>query len=106
MIGVQLIDRIKYFHQRGFIHRDIKPDNLLMGLGNKSKTMFIIDMGLSKKYFVKESIFIFILKGTFLIKKGNNLQVQQGMPQFLHIKESSKAEEMTSKQLDMSSCIS
>jgi serine/threonine protein kinase len=33
MIGYQLIERIKYMHTRHFLHRDIKPDNMLMGIG-------------------------------------------------------------------------
>ncbi len=50
MIGNQLIDRIKYMHSKKFLHRDIKPDNLLMGVGKRSHIMFLVDMGLAKKY--------------------------------------------------------
>lgn len=50
MIADQLLSRIETMHSKNFIHRDIKPDNFLIGLGERSKTIFTIDFGLSKKY--------------------------------------------------------
>lgn len=50
LLADQMISRIDYIHSRDFIHRDIKPDNFLMGLGKKGNLVYIIDFGLAKKY--------------------------------------------------------
>ncbi|KAJ0090632.1 hypothetical protein Patl1_12914 [Pistacia atlantica] len=50
MLADQMITRIEFVHSKGFLHRDIKPDNFLMGLGRKANQVYIIDFGLAKRY--------------------------------------------------------
>lgn len=50
LLADQLICRIEYIHARCFIHRDIKPDNFLMGIGRRGSQVNVIDFGLAKKY--------------------------------------------------------
>jgi len=50
MLADQMINRIEYVHAKNFLHRDIKPDNFLIGLGRKANQVLAIDFGLAKKY--------------------------------------------------------
>eukprot|EP01118_Nematostelium_gracile_P003650 TRINITY_DN1421_c0_g1_i1.p1 TRINITY_DN1421_c0_g1~~TRINITY_DN1421_c0_g1_i1.p1 ORF type:complete len:399 (-),score=101.46 TRINITY_DN1421_c0_g1_i1:147-1343(-) len=50
MLADQMLRRIEFVHSKCFIHRDIKPDNFLMGLEKRGNQVFLIDFGLAKKY--------------------------------------------------------
>ena len=50
LICLEVIDRLKFFHDHHYIHCDIKPQNFLIGRGNKENNIFLIDFGLAKRY--------------------------------------------------------
>jgi len=64
-IGIQVIILIKTIHDKGLVHRDIKPDNFLLGLNNQRKRIYIIDFGLCKSFMTNDE--------HNPIKKTNNL---------------------------------
>ena len=49
LMAIQIIERIQWVHSQKIIHRDIKPDNFLIGLDDPN-IIYLIDFGLSKKY--------------------------------------------------------
>lgn len=53
MLGEQMVSRIEFIHSKSFLHRDIKPDNFLMGGLKKPNKVHIIDFGLAKRYIDK-----------------------------------------------------
>uniref|UniRef100_A0A1I8IM59 non-specific serine/threonine protein kinase n=1 Tax=Macrostomum lignano TaxID=282301 RepID=A0A1I8IM59_9PLAT len=50
ILGLQMIVRLRALHSQLCLHRDIKPDNFLMGVGKTSNTLYIIDFGLAITY--------------------------------------------------------
>ncbi|CAF0721986.1 unnamed protein product [Didymodactylos carnosus] len=55
MLADQMIARIEYVHRKHYLHRDIKPDNFLIGSGQQCTKVYVIDFGLAKKFYDNRS---------------------------------------------------
>lgn len=44
------IDRLRFMHTRGILHRDIQLGNCVLGPASRQKTLYMIDFGFSKFY--------------------------------------------------------
>lgn len=50
MIGLKALDGLEEMHAAGYIHRDVKPDNISVALDPADSTVYLIDFGLSSRY--------------------------------------------------------
>ena len=65
-IGIKIITLLKTIHEKGLLHRDVKPDNFLFALNN-NKEIYIIDFGFCRSFINHET------NKHISIKKTNNL---------------------------------
>ncbi|CEM23755.1 unnamed protein product [Vitrella brassicaformis CCMP3155] len=50
MIADQVLEALRCVHRNGYVYRDIKPENCLIGMRGQAHRVYIVDYGLAKRY--------------------------------------------------------
>jgi serine/threonine protein kinase len=50
MLIQQMLTCLEFVHKKHFIHRDIKPDNFMLGIKERKNQVYLIDFGLAKRF--------------------------------------------------------
>lgn len=50
MIAENVMTILQGVHGRGVVHRDMKPENILMGKDTEQQQIYLVDYGISKIY--------------------------------------------------------
>lgn len=50
MLADQMLANLEFIHSLGYVHCDINPRNICVGLGGKARVFYFIDFGLSTSY--------------------------------------------------------
>ncbi|VDM82598.1 unnamed protein product [Strongylus vulgaris] len=53
--SIQTLIAVRDLHGLGYLHRDIKPQNYAVGLGEKQNTVYMLDFGIARKFTVGET---------------------------------------------------
>ena len=59
----QMLQSVEYIHKRRIIHRDIKPADFTIGVGETANRVFIIDFGSGKSYTNKQGEHVYYSDG-------------------------------------------
>ncbi|KAK2952492.1 putative Tau-tubulin kinase [Blattamonas nauphoetae] len=51
LIGLQSLEALELLHSKGYLHCDVKPSNFVIGRNSHRSTLYLIDFGLSRRFF-------------------------------------------------------
>ena len=54
LLAMKMISIMRYLHGKGYIHRDLKPDNFVIGFQEDNNNLYCIDYGLSKQVIIDD----------------------------------------------------
>jgi len=66
MLAIQMFDLLKKLHEANFVHRDIKPDNFLLGNDDETR-IYLIDFGLTKRFKNENNVHVKFHEGKSLV---------------------------------------
>lgn len=78
LMAIQIITLLEKLHKSGYIHRDIKPNNFLIGRDDNQSQIYMMDFGLSKKY-IEDGKHIKLRNGRSLIGTARYASVNMHM---------------------------
>jgi len=81
LIADQLIEALADMHSQGFLHLDLKPDNIIFGLDARQDSLYLIDFGLSQRLTLSPSHLprhMHSFKGNMIWASVNLLRLQEG----------------------------
>ncbi len=50
LLTIDFLTRVEVLHDKNYLHKDIKPENFVIGVEETTNKIYMIDFGLSKKY--------------------------------------------------------
>ncbi|KAH7729857.1 CK1/TTBKL protein kinase [Aphelenchoides avenae] len=53
-LGIHALYSLKQLHEVGYIHRDVKPKNLVLGRGVNARMVYLIDFGMAREYVIRD----------------------------------------------------
>jgi serine/threonine protein kinase len=81
LIAEQVVNRMEYLHSKGIVHCDVKPENFMFGVGPRVHHLYLIDFGLSKRYYDQRHVPMRTYNGLLGTTRYASIHAHEGMEQ-------------------------